>query len=79
MTLAAEHFPSDADAMEDNPVNAMRPPAAGVGSDDPVDRMADDFGFGRRNGRAAERREGGDNEHQLSHFVSPMIKVELSA
>jgi hypothetical protein len=71
MTLAAEHFPSDADAMEDNPVNATRPPTAGVGSDDPVDRMANYFGFGRRNGGAAERGEGGDNKHQLSHFESP--------
>jgi hypothetical protein len=72
MTLAAEHFPSDANAMQDDPVNAMWPPAAGVGMyDDPVDGVVNHIGFGRRNGGAAERGDGGDNKHQFSHFASP--------
>jgi hypothetical protein len=74
MTLATKHFPSDANAMEDDPVDRGM-----VAYDDPVNRMANHIGFGRRNGGAAERRDGGDNKHQLSHFVSPMTKVERSA
>ena len=89
MTLAAEHFPSDANAMQDDSVNAMWPPAAGVGMyddpvdamrppaawvgvyDDPVDGVVNYFGFGRHSGGAAERGEGGNDKHQLSHFESP--------
>ena len=67
MTLAAEHFPSNANAMEDDPVDGGVAP-----DDDPMDRMANYFGFGRRNSGAAERGDGGDNKHQLSHFVSPV-------
>ena len=63
MTLAAEHFPSDANAMEYDPVDG-----GVMAYDDPMDRMANHFGFGRRNGGAAERRERGNNKHQLSHL-----------
>ena len=76
VALAAKHFPSYANPVQDDAVDALiaihiSPLASGMVNEDPGEEVWLRGCFGGRDRSGAEHGEGGDNNQKLSHLKLP--------